>query len=72
MGQIVLVIQAEKTLQSQVQHALSTIEACPIKLMVLNQVRSRGLGAYGYGHDHGYGYGYEHANGGARATAVMT
>lgn len=56
MGQVVVVVQAEKTLQSQVQHALSTIEACPIRLMVLNQARSRGLGAYGYGYGHGYGY----------------
>ncbi|ART54003.1 chromosome partitioning ATPase [Acidovorax carolinensis] len=56
MGQVVIVVQAEKTLQSQVQHALSAIEACPIRLMVLNQARSRGLGAYGYGYGHGYGY----------------
>lgn len=55
MGQVVIVVQAEKTLQSEVQQALATIEACPIRLMVLNQARSRGLGAYGYGH----GYGYE-------------
>ncbi|WP_404301649.1 XrtA-associated tyrosine autokinase [Alicycliphilus denitrificans] len=53
MGQVVVVVQAEKTLQSEVEHALSTIESCPIKLMILNQVRNRGLGAYGYG----YGYG---------------
>ena len=33
-----------------------TIEACPIRLMVLNQARSRGLGAYGYGYGYGYGY----------------
>ena len=58
MGQIVMIVQAEKTLQSQVQHALSTIENCPVKLIVLNQARTRGLGAYGYGY--GYGYGYEH------------
>jgi exopolysaccharide/PEP-CTERM locus tyrosine autokinase len=56
MGQVVIVVRAEKTLQSEVQHALSTIEACPIRLMVLNQARSRGLGAYGYGYGHGYGY----------------
>ena len=56
MGQILMVVQAEKTLQSQVQHALSTIEACPVKLMVLNQARTRGLGAYGYGYGYGYGY----------------
>ena len=47
MGQIVMIVQAEKTLQSQVQHALSTIENCPVKLIVLNQARTRGLGAYG-------------------------
>lgn len=57
MGQVVIVVQAEKTLQSEVQQALATIENCPIRLMVLNQARSRGLGAYGYGH----GYGYEQA-----------
>jgi exopolysaccharide/PEP-CTERM locus tyrosine autokinase len=70
MGQVVVVVQAEKTLQSQVQHALSTIEACPIRLMVLNQARSRGLGTYGYGH--GYGYGYERSVGEpGRATAAV-
>lgn len=53
MGQVVIVVQAEKTLQSEVKYALSTIEACPIKLMVLNQVRNYGLGAYGYGYDYG-------------------
>jgi protein-tyrosine kinase len=56
MGQIVMVVHAEKTLQADVQHALSSIEACPIKLMVLNQARSGSQGGYGgYG---GYGYGY--------------
>lgn len=53
MGQVVMVVQAEKTLQSQVQHALTTIEACPIKLLLLNQARGGGNDAYGYG----YGYG---------------
>ena len=56
MGQIVMVVHAEKTLQADVQHALSSIEACPVKLMVLNQARSGSQGGYGgYG---GYGYGY--------------
>jgi receptor protein-tyrosine kinase len=36
-----------------VKRALATIEACPIKLMVLNKARTTGQGAYGYG----YGYG---------------
>jgi hypothetical protein len=46
------------------------IEFCPIRLMVLNQARSRGLGTYGYGH--GYGYGYERSVGEpGRATAAV-
>lgn len=53
MGQIVVVVQAEKTLQSEVKYALSTIEACPVKYMVLNQVRNHNLGAYGYGYEYG-------------------
>lgn len=54
MGQIIVVVQAERTLQTQVKHALTTIEACPIKLMLLNQVRGGDQDAYGYG----YGYGH--------------
>ena len=56
MGQIVMVVQAEKTLQSDVRQALATIEACPVKLMLLNQARTASAGSnQGYG----YGYGYE-------------
>lgn len=68
MGQIVMVVQAEKTLQSQVKYALSAIEACPVRLMVLNQARRRDLGGYGY--VHGYGYG-QVDNGRRPATADM-
>ncbi len=57
MGQVVLVVQAEKTLQADVQHALSTIEACPVKMMLLNRVRTDSNGSYAYGY--GYGYGRE-------------
>ena len=67
MGQIVMVVQAEKTLQSEVKHALSTIDACPVRLLVLNQARTRGLGAYGYG----YGYGYERADSDRPSAAVL-
>jgi exopolysaccharide/PEP-CTERM locus tyrosine autokinase len=55
MGQIVVVVQAERTLQTQVKHALTTIEACPVKLMVLNQVRGGDQDAYGYGYGYGQG-----------------
>ena len=58
MGQIVMVVQAGRTLQSDVQHALSTIETCPVRLMVLNKARTDGPGSYGYGaYSYGYGYG---------------
>jgi exopolysaccharide/PEP-CTERM locus tyrosine autokinase len=55
MGQIVMVVQAEKTLQAQVRHALTTIESCPVKLLVLNQSRGGDQDAYGYGYGYGYG-----------------
>lgn len=67
MGQVVVVVQAEKTLQSEVKHALATISDCPVRLLVLNQARSRGMGAYGYS----YGYGYGHAASGGTASAAL-
>jgi protein-tyrosine kinase len=53
MGQVAFVVRAETTLQADVKRALATIDACPIKLMVLNGARTTAQGAYGYG----YGYG---------------
>src|SRR5450830_892373 len=49
MGQIVVVVRAEKTLQADLRQALATIDACPVKLLLLNQVRSRFNWGYGYG-----------------------
>ena len=57
MGQIVMVVQADRTLQTSVQRALATIEACPIKLMVLNKAGIDAEGTYGYRSGNGYGYG---------------
>ena len=37
-GQIVLIVWAENTLQSEVRQALAAIESRPVKLIVLNQV----------------------------------
>jgi receptor protein-tyrosine kinase len=59
MGQIVIVVQAEKTLESQLKHALSTIESCPIKLMLLNKAGGRGQDTYGYGYGYGQSIGVE-------------
>jgi len=57
MGQIIMVINAEKTLRSDVEDALATIEECPVKLLLLNQVRTNAGGGYGYGYGYGYGCG---------------
>ena len=56
MGQIVLVVESERTTHSSVKQALATIESCPIKLMMLNKSRHSGPGSY-YGYGYGYGYG---------------
>ncbi len=55
MGQVVMVVQAERTLRGEVQQALATIESCPVRLMVLN--KSSRAAAEGYGYGYGYGYG---------------
>jgi exopolysaccharide/PEP-CTERM locus tyrosine autokinase len=55
MGQIVVVVHAGKTLQADVQHALSTIESCPVRMMLLNKAQSTAHGSYGYGYGYGYG-----------------
>jgi len=54
VGQIVFIVDAESTLQSDVKRALAAIEACPLKLMVLNRARTTAQGAYGYGYDYGH------------------
>ena len=52
-----MVVQADKTLQADVQQALATIESCPVKMMLLNKVRADAKGSYGYGYGYGHGYG---------------
>jgi exopolysaccharide/PEP-CTERM locus tyrosine autokinase len=55
MGQVVVVVRAGHTLQADVKQALSNIEGCPVKLMLLNQATSLFENYATYG----YGYGYE-------------
>lgn len=57
MGQVLIVVNAENTVQSAVKQAIATIESCPVKMMVLNQLRAAKTDGYGYGY--GYGYGHE-------------
>ena len=61
MGQLVMVVESGKTTHAAVKQALATVEACPVKLMMLNKSTTAGEGSYygyhafkGYGH---YGYG---------------
>lgn len=55
MGQVVVVVRAEHTTHSAVKHALAAIEACPVRLMLLNQVKAETKDSYGYGYGYGYG-----------------
>jgi receptor protein-tyrosine kinase len=56
MGQVVVVVEAERTSHGSVRQALATLDACPVKLMVLNKSRQHAAGSY-YGYGYGYGYG---------------
>lgn len=59
MGQIVMVVHAGQTTEAAVKEAVSTIDSCPVKMMVLNQVRQSVAEGYGYGYSLAYGYGHE-------------
>lgn len=56
-GQIVMVVEAGRTHQSQVQEALALLDPNQIVGFVLNKTRSiLGVDYYGYGYDYSYGY----------------
>ena len=57
MGQIVFVIGAGISPTAEVKRALSTIEECPVKMVLLNKVKGAPGGQYGDGYGYGYGYG---------------
>jgi exopolysaccharide/PEP-CTERM locus tyrosine autokinase len=46
MGQIVMVVEADRTTQALVKHALETIESCPLVMMVLNKAPRPEVGSY--------------------------
>ena len=56
VGQVVMVVEAEKTRQSQVKEALALLDANTIVGFVLNKTRGP-LADYYYGYGYGYGYG---------------
>jgi protein-tyrosine kinase len=49
MGQVVLVVEAERTTHAVLESALSTVEACPVVMTVLNKAPESDAGSY-------YGY----------------
>lgn len=53
MGQVVIVVEAERTTHGALESALSTVEACPVVHTLLNKARADDVGSY-YGY---YGYG---------------
>jgi receptor protein-tyrosine kinase len=55
VGQVVLVVEADRTTQSAVTSALGMIESCPVVMTVLNKTDpSQSAGGY-YGHYGSYG-----------------
>jgi protein-tyrosine kinase len=61
VGQVVLVVEAYKTTQETVKHALAALDRANIAGVVLNKIRHRTSGGqygYNYGYNYGYGYGY--------------
>jgi protein-tyrosine kinase len=56
VGQVVMVVEAEKTRQSQVKEALALLNSSMIVGFVLNKMR-RPFTDYYYGYGYGYGYG---------------
>ena len=59
MGQVIVVIEAEKTLSYQVKKSLSLLHN-EIVMVMLNKIRDKNdAAAYGYGYGYGYGHGQE-------------
>jgi exopolysaccharide/PEP-CTERM locus tyrosine autokinase len=56
MGQVVVVVEAQRTTHRQVATAMETLEACPVVMALLNKAAGSDVGTY-YGYSYGYGYG---------------
>lgn len=55
MGQVVLVVEANKTPQSAVEQAASQLQGCQLVSTLLNKATGSANTAYGYGYGYGYG-----------------
>ena len=55
MGQVIVVVEAQRTTQAVLESALATVESCPVVYTLLNKTPESKVGSYyGYG---AYGYG---------------
>ena len=60
MGQLVVVVEADRTTHATLEAALSTVNSCPVVMTMLNKASQTELGSY-------YGYGYGGGSSGQRA-----
>lgn len=55
VGQVLMVVQAERTQRGELEAALDLVEACPVLQLVLNRSRIGGTDHFGAYGDYGYG-----------------
>jgi exopolysaccharide/PEP-CTERM locus tyrosine autokinase len=55
VGQVVLVVEAEKTLQSMVMESVNKLSSCDLVLLVFNKTSASLSDGYYYGYGYGYG-----------------
>lgn len=60
MGQVLLVVEADRTTRGAVTAAAQALEACPVVMTVLNKTTQSDVGNY-YGYGYGYGVGAANA-----------
>ena len=63
MGQVVMVVEANKTPQNAVEQAVSQIANCQLVNLLLNKGTAGAGSSYGYGYGYGYGYSYGYGYG---------
>jgi protein-tyrosine kinase len=55
VGQVLMVVEAQRTERAAVELAFAALEQCPIVMSVLNKSTGHPKGSYGYGYGYGYG-----------------
>jgi receptor protein-tyrosine kinase len=72
VGQVLMVVQAERTQRNEVEAALDMVDACPLLQLALNRLQINSLDSFGgYGGYYGDGYGYYRGQAAAHAVAPM-